>query len=319
MLSRLSAGLLAVLTLSLAACDTMPLTAPSNSTVTLTTAASFVPTGGSTTVTAFVAESSGTAVQNGTTVRFSTNLGRVDPVEVQTRNGYAEATFLAGDSSGVAQVRATSGGIGGAADGDTAGAAPSNTVQITVGAAAVETIALSANPSTVPAGGGTVDLVATVVNASGGGLSGVPVTFTTSAGQLGASVVLTDAAGQARTTLTTDRTTTVSAAAGAKTSNQVTINANVAVTASLSSTGDAPVMMTSQRWTFTVTLSPNDGTAPQPTEFEWDFGDGSTATTNGGSTSHIYTLGAGTAQTVTVRIRLTNGQTLIASTQILLG
>ena len=38
---------------------------------------------------AFVAEAGGTPVQNGTTVRFTTNLGRVDPVEAQTRNGMA--------------------------------------------------------------------------------------------------------------------------------------------------------------------------------------------------------------------------------------
>ena len=86
------------------ACDTVPLTAPSSSTVTLTASALVLPTGGSTQISATVFEPGGTPVQNGTSVRFTTTLGRVDPVEVQTRNGVATAMFLAGDVSGLADV-----------------------------------------------------------------------------------------------------------------------------------------------------------------------------------------------------------------------
>jgi hypothetical protein len=300
------------------ACDQAQLVAPTNSTVTVTAASSFVPTGGSTDVTAFVAESGGTAVQNGTTVRFTTNLGRMEPIEAQTRNGYATATFLAGDSSGVADVRATSGAAGGA-ESSTAGAGASNVVQITVGAAAVETVVLGANPSTVVAGGGTVTLLATVVNAKGGALSGVSVTFSSSAGQLGSQVVVTDSAGQARTTLTTDRTTTVTAQAGVKTSSAVTITANASVAASLTATSEAPVLGIGQRWTFVASVTPANDPSAQPVEFTFDFGDGSQVTINGGTYSYIYTAGALSVRSVTVTIRLSNGSTVTAQTQILLG
>ena len=85
MLSRISLGCVALLALVAAACDTVPLTAPSGSSVTIATANSVVPIGGTAEVTAFVSEQGGTAVQNGTTVRFTTNLGRMEPIEVQTQ------------------------------------------------------------------------------------------------------------------------------------------------------------------------------------------------------------------------------------------
>lgn len=302
--------------LAIAGCDSGPLFAPSESTVTLTTGASFVPNGGTAEVTAFVAESSGTPVHNGTSVRFSTNLGRVEPVEAQTRNGYAVATFVAGEASGVAEVRAMSGAIGGGS-----GAAPgsaSNIVQITVGAAGAESVVLGANPSTVPAGGGTVDLLATVTGAGGSSLPGVPVTFSTSAGQLASTVVTTDGAGNARTSLTTDRTATVTAQAGARTSNTVTVTAQAVVVPSLTASESLPVVGSGQNWSFTATVTPTDGVA-QPVEYEWNFGDGASATTNSNTTSHVYTSGSGSPRTVTVTIRLSTGERVTASTQILLG
>ena len=87
-------ALLAVAQLAVIACDKMPLTAPSSSTVTVTgrnrsaagrRAAPRSPRSSS--------EDGGTPVQNGTMVRFTTDLGRVDPVEAQTRNGLAITTF----------------------------------------------------------------------------------------------------------------------------------------------------------------------------------------------------------------------------------
>jgi PKD repeat protein len=70
----------------------------------------------------------------------------------------------------------------------------------------------------------------------------------------------------------------------------------------------------------TVTVSPADP-AIQATKFEWDFGDGSSATTSGPNTAHVYTNPADEmkSKTVTVTVTLTNGQTLVASTQFLLG
>ena len=313
------------------ACDTVPLTAPSGSALTITAGSTFVPTGGTTEVTAFVAEQSGTAVQNGTTVHFATNLGRMDPVDAQTKNGYATATFHAGDSSGVADITATSGGVGGGTpstgngdgNGTTTTTTSSNTVRITVGAAAVETVLLAANPGSVPSEGGTVDLLATVTAANGRSLQGLLVTFASSEGTLSSSTATTDSNGQARVTLTTNRNATVTASAGAKQSTAVTVTrrdpASVA-TATLTATAGTPVVGSGQSFSFTATVnvSPADP-AIQATRFEWAFGDGSSITTNGPSTSHVYTTGANSVRIVTVKIDLTNGQTLVATTQILLG
>ncbi|MBI3048347.1 MAG: Ig-like domain-containing protein, partial [Acidobacteria bacterium] len=176
-----------------------------------------LPTGGSTEVTASVVEEAGTPVQNGTTVRFSASLGRVDPVEVQTRNGLAITTFFAMNTSGVARITATSGGATGGGD-DT------NVLEITIGAAAVNTITLRASPGSVAPGGGTVELIATVVGENGRALEGIGVTFNTDQGTFSATTALTDPNGQARVTLTTTQKATVSATAGTKTSSNVTVD-----------------------------------------------------------------------------------------------
>ena len=203
---------LAILTLS---CDKVPLTAPTGSSVTLSAATRTLSAGGTTEVTAFVLEGSGTPVQNGTHVTFTTTLGTIAPTTVQTTGGRASATFTAGTSSGVAEVRATSGAAG-ATSGAAAGATASNVLNISIGAAAIDTLTVRALQASVSSTGGSVDIVATATGTGGLTLVGIPVTFTTDNGTLSASVVNTNASGEARTTLTTDRASTVTAAAGSK-------------------------------------------------------------------------------------------------------
>src|SRR5262245_55311823 len=155
---------LAVLAMLLAACDKVPLMAPTGSAITLSANSSTVPTNGTVGLTAFVTESSGTPVQNGSTVRFTTTLGTVTPADVQTSNGVAVATFNAGANSGIATIHAISGGAGGGAGstsggtgtGTTTGSTATNVVTITVGVAAVKTIAVNASPTSVGPKGGNV-------------------------------------------------------------------------------------------------------------------------------------------------------------------
>ena len=242
MLSRISFICAALAAMVTVACDTVPLTAPSGSALTISAGSSFVQPGGTTEITAFVVEQSGTAVQNGTTVHFSTNLGRVDPVDVQTKNGYATTTFIAGESSGVADVVASSGGTGGTvtpppATGDNGAATPgtgtstpgtqnSSSVRITIGAAATDNVILNASSTSVPLGGGTITLTAAVLDANGNRLRNVPVNFSTDAGTLSATVATTDSNGDAQVQLTTNRETTVTARVGAKsTTLRISVNA----------------------------------------------------------------------------------------------
>jgi adhesin/invasin len=249
MLSRISLACAALMAIVALACDTVPLTAPTGSTVTVSAANSFVQLGGTTEITAFAVESAGTAVQNGTTVHFSTNLGRVDPVDAQTRNGYATTTFIAGDVSGVADVVATSGGTGGTtttppstgdgSNGGTGTTTPpsvnSNAVRITVGGAASDNVVLNASSTSVPVGGGTVTLTASVLDVNGNRLRNVPINFSTDAGTLSATVATTDANGDAQVQLTTNRDATVTARVGAKsTTLKISVNspANISLSGS---------------------------------------------------------------------------------------
>src|SRR5262249_32878686 len=156
----------------------------------------------------------GTPVQNGTLVTFTTTLGTIEPREARTNNGQVTAQFLTGNQSGTAKVGAVSGG------------AKATEVEIKVGAAAADALTLSVAPgsnATVPSTGGTVQLVAVVLDASGNRLPGVPVTFTNSAGTLSLNSVITDSNGEARTVLTTSRESVVSATAGGKKAPDLTV------------------------------------------------------------------------------------------------
>src|SRR6185295_3806766 len=130
-------ALAASLAILASACDKMPLLAPRESTIKLATASAVVQANGSTEIRATVLESSGTPVQNGTTVTFTTNLGAVSPIEARTNNGMVVVQFLGNGQSGKATIRAVSGG------------AASDPLELTVGAAAVGRMVVTANPNQV--------------------------------------------------------------------------------------------------------------------------------------------------------------------------
>lgn len=301
-----------------AACDKVPLTAPTNSTITLSAATRTVGVNGSLEITAMVLESAGTPVQNGTTVRFTTNLGTLDPVEAQTRNGIATTTFNAGTSSGVAQIRATSGAAGGASTGTGTGgtATTSNQIEISVGAAAAGTLTISASAATVPSSGGTVSVMAIVTDTAGNRVGNVPVTFTTTAGTLSASSVNTNSNGEATAQLTTNRTATVTARVGSgdtARTGTVTINAatansiSVAVTPTTTNAG-APV---------TLTVTPTVGANNVAPRVSVNWGDGRTddlgTVAAARTVSHIYTT-AGTYNIVATATA--DGETTSASAPV---
>jgi hypothetical protein len=265
-------------------CDSAPLTAPTSSTIVLTASTRVLPVGGSTQLTAEVIEPAGTPVQNGTTVRFTTSLGRVEPVEAQTRNGIATATFFAGDDSGVALVRASSGGAG---TGGTTTPAPStgttppatttpgSTLEITIGAAAVKTVTVRANPATVSQNGGTVQVVATVASDVGRLLSNVPVTFSATHGTLSSGSATTDAAGEASVTLNTNADTEVFATAGAVTSTAAKVTVlpapSVTLECTVGASGSCAAISVGETVTFKASRVATSSVLSSST---LDFGDG---------------------------------------------
>ncbi|HAK55459.1 MAG TPA: hypothetical protein DCP38_08255, partial [Acidobacteria bacterium] len=135
-----------------AACNTVPLLAPTQSAITLAISPLVLPINGIAEIIATVIEQSGTAVQNGTLVTFTTTLGTVSPREARTENGKVLVRLNAGNRSGLATV--------GALSGDPI----SENVDVQIGGAAASTIVLTANPSVVPSTGGTVQVVALVTD-----------------------------------------------------------------------------------------------------------------------------------------------------------
>jgi hypothetical protein len=78
-------------------------------------------------------------------------------------------------------------------------------------------MAVTASPTSVGPNGGSVTVTATALDPSGGSLSGIPVTFSADHGGVDPGVAITDANGQATTTLTTSVETKVTASSGTAT------------------------------------------------------------------------------------------------------
>jgi Bacterial Ig-like domain (group 1)/PKD domain len=248
-------GLLTMAGVGLAACDKVPLVAPAGTVITLVSSTNVLPINGSTDLVAVLIEngttssgtgtggtttgSAGNAVHNGTLVTFTTSLGKIEPAEARTTNGRVTVKLTADGRSGKATITAFSGSA-------------KQTLEVVIGAAAAERVLVTASPTSVPAIGGTTVVQARVEDLSGNPLLGVPVAFTTTAGTLTAVSGLTNDAGIATTSLSTNAAATVTATAGGKTGTAA-ITVRTAATVQLglptgSVTVGSPV-------TFTVTPS----------------------------------------------------------------
>ena len=284
---------------AVAACDKVPLLAPTGTVITLFPAASTVPlngqveivatviengttaapptngdgTNGSTAPTTTTSAGAGTPVQNGTVVSFTTTIGRIEPAEARTHNGQVRVMFIAGSQSGTATITAFSGGASGRIE------------NLRVGTAAVERVLLSANPQTLGPSGGSSEISARVEDVSGLALSGIPVTFTTDNGLLSTGTSNTDQNGVARTTLTTTRAAKVTANVAGKTA-EVSIGLNPRTGVSI--TAPTGQIAAGQPATFTVAVSADANVR----DVRIDYGDGrgdSLGALSGSTTvSHIY-------------------------------
>ena len=347
-------GLVAVLCAAAvtATCDSVPLLAPSGSTITLTASNNAIPANGTAQLVAYVLEQAGTPPHPGTQVIFTTNLGIVEPAEATTDvNGRAIATFRGNGQNGTATINAVSGAASTAAGGGgtttTNGGTtttPTNNssgpVRISIGTGAVGRITLTANPTTISANGGSAVVTANVVDLNGNALPGAPVSFATSAGVLSGSLVNTDSNGNAQTTLTTSVEAIVTANVGAagggtgtggggagggtntgstsgQTSATVTVKVNPLPTVSITATGTnfqagTPVV-------FTISAQPGTGSTSQIREVVVSFGDG-TVTNLGGVSGTSMTVqhkyDEGDTYTVTVRVTDTLGTVVNAATTV---
>src|SRR6266542_4202108 len=183
------AAFAAVVILSLAAaCDKVPLLAPTGSVINLFASSSTIPLNSEIEIVANVIENgvastppttgtptttpvsststagAGTPVQNGTLVSFTTTIGRIEPSEARTNNGQVRVKFISGSQSGTATITAFSGGASGKLE------------NLKVGSAAVERVLISASAQTLGPAGGSPTITARVEDTSGPGLAGIPVT-----------------------------------------------------------------------------------------------------------------------------------------------
>lgn len=331
-------------------CEKVPLLAPTGSSITLTSATTALPVNGTATIVAQVLESSGTPPHSGTRVTFTTTLGTIDPVEASTDvSGRATVTFQAGGASGTAVIAAASGGAttsaGGTSTGGTGGATGGTTgdraLRIAVGAAAVGRIVLGASPTTIASRGGSATVTAAVTDINGNPLASVPVIFTTTAGTLAASSVITDGAGLAVTTINTSLEATITASAGLASAgggssggagggstggtgaSTATVTIKVNPTPTLSVTPATPGTLTAGTpIIFTVSATIPTGSTAQIRDMSIDFGDGNVrplgAASGTTSVQHIYGNTATQSFTVTVTLTDTLGERTSASTVVVM-
>src|SRR6476661_3783306 len=129
MVTQRRAGILALLfPLALvAACDKVPLLAPTGTVITLIPTTTTVPLNSEVTIVGTVIENgvasggsgsgssstsrsgNGTPVQNGTVVTFTTTIGRIEPSEARTHNGEVTVKLITDNTSGTATITAYSG------------------------------------------------------------------------------------------------------------------------------------------------------------------------------------------------------------------
>ena len=270
--TRWLAGLLVVAAIIAAAgCEQALQVAPTSSVLVLSAAVNNVPLNGILPLTATVTDPTGKPVAEGTLVSFSSTLGVLDPIEARVSNGRASTRLLAGSISGLATVRAASGGI------------ISTALDIRVGPVPARIVIASS--ITVNNG---ANLVATVFDSNGVAVVGAPVTFTTTAGTLSSVLATTDALGQAFTTLFGIGDSVVTAeSVGIKTSLAVrfgSIGGSLTVNIGMSNT--TPIRH--QTIVFTANVTGLGGLTVPIQRYEWDFGGGVVVTSTGNTTSRTY-------------------------------
>jgi hypothetical protein len=302
-----------------ASCSKVPLLAPTGATIHLFPEASSVSLNSQATIVATVIENGtassgsgsgattttsngGQPVHNGTHVTFTTTLGTIQPSDALTTNGQTTVTLITAGQSGTAHITAYSGGA-------------SATIDLPVGTAAVKTVTLTANPQTLGANGGAANIVASVTDANGSSLAGVPVAFTTDQGTLTPSTIQTDGSGNATTVLSTTVTAKVTATAGTVISTAVTVNVKPR---GLSGFSASPTSTTAGTpVTFTVTPT----TGANVSNVHVDFGDGSAqdlgAISTATTTTHAYNSAGIFTATATATDATGSGSPI--STQVIVG
>lgn len=233
------------------------LLAPTDSFISLRSDASFVATNTTTTISIELKKLDGTPAPDGTEVVVQATAGELDQQKVRMRNGSASVQYRSGTATGTARITASSGAI-------------TAELSLRVGSAPPGSVTVLTTPLVLPSGGGDAEVLATVSASNGALVAGAPVTFTTSAGTLTTSEVVTNDRGEARTTLRTSTTATVRAAVlGLEAITSIRVRLDVTVR--IAATPSEPTA--GESTTLSVTLASSDSSATRG-RLRFLFGDG---------------------------------------------
>jgi hypothetical protein len=299
----LALSIAAVLLALLPSCKFVDLTAPLEASMSISANPMFIDIGERSTITVLVSKDDGTPVPDETVVTFTTTMGTI-PQRANTRGGLAQVELISGDQVGVATVTARSGTT-----------ANEVFVDIAIGTvpAVIQNISLSANPSSLGPNGGFSSISAVAFGDDGEPLANAPVVFSANAGTLasGGALLRTGSNGEARDTLTTDRSTTVTVTSGVVSASitvEVEVTDNQPPQALLVASPTNPTVGQLVNFNASASSDP-DGTI---VSFAWDFGDGDTA--SGERVTHSYE----TANSFNVLLVVTDDQGTKASATLLI-
>jgi hypothetical protein len=210
--------------------------------------------------------------------------------------------LVTGTLSGIAEITATSGG-----------AKLASAVTVTVGAAAVGRVDLAASPVVLPSVGGTTVLTATVSDAGGNRLSGIPVAFSTDAGTLDQNGGSTDGNGQVQSRLATLVRSIVTASVAGGTGGSVTSLAVIVKLRTPPNAALGTITVSGRDITlFYTAFEGSDGAAISSVRI--NFGDGtSEASLPAGSNQSVaHRYGAGGTFRLTLTVTDVAGETAVA-------
>jgi len=306
--------------LAVAGCDKASPVAPSGSILAVTANPTRIALNGSSTITIIGRKPDGNPLNPGTEIHLSATLGSIPSIVTTNGSGTATATFQSNGRLGTARISAAIGTApaGGGATTDTPPPSTPTSASIDVQVGSVTTtIILQPTPTTLPATGGNVSLLAVLRDDSGQPIANQGVNFTTDLGTLGSrgNTVTTNSSGVARDTLRLSEQDLANNASSVTVTVHATGAAGAAVTqtATIQIQGDRPVAsFTYQRGNTDLEVQFIDtSTAPGDLTYSWNFGDGASAT--GSSPSHTYAApgsytvvltvtAAGLSDTATARI-----------------
>lgn len=279
---RVVAILLAFVSLlPVAGCDKADPVAPTGTTLTISAnPAKIQSANGTSTITVVARRANGEPIIPGTQIRFSTDLGTIDPVAETNNSGVATAILRGTGRVGTAKVTAT-----------TANVAEGPTVEVEIGTSA-KTIILQPTPTTLPSSGGKVSLLAVVRDSTGQPLPNQGVNFTTDLGTLNSrgATRTTNARGEATDTLTlTEQDLSNNA-------SQVTVTVTTAGSDGAAVTQTATIRVQGERPVASFTYQ--QGSTAQEVQFidtstssgaltySWNFGDNASSTES--NPTHLY-------------------------------